>query len=1079
MFQHGAAARSSTNFCWRTASAIVVGWAVAAIGFGPWAALAQPAASDAENQNDDILERWTPGGDANALDLPYRHRYADYERESDDDWIDARWQQTDWGPFVVQSTEIDGQPLRPKNATLLLSRDKNVAAMFDLKQCGITALVAPAQFQINPRRFGLLHRPKLQGDAWVAVSDANLWMEVDSQGRLRGPAPAATYRGLRLHDWQVLLSYAIDQTDVAETVWLESDAPVDTIMRQIEVGPSGQSLAYKLGDGSEAERGDPDTQRQQTLGSADDSTTLRLIDSAEGASLHRHDDGVWLHLTPREESTIVTLAAARGVASRSQEFADWLHTFRPGNQIAKLRRPGPRRWGAPLFTAIELAEATDQAYVADEIGVPFINPHQALFFTSSLDFFEDGTIALCTAHGDVWVVRLSGPPREEASWQRFATGLYQPLGIQVVDGKIVVLGRDQLTRLHDENGDGEADYYESFNNDLQVVGQDHAFAMRLERDANGNFYFLKSGNVPYGSALYRLSPDGASLDRYAIGFRHPFGMGVSPTGEVTVADNEGNWVPSSKIDLIKPGGFYGFVNGPDDPSANLPAERPLCYLPKAADNASGGQVWATSDQWGDYQRGKMLHFSWGRGTMHAVLEQQVGETRQAATVAFDDLHFLSGPADAEFHPLDGQLYVVGMDGWTTAATQDGCLTRVRYTGGPTKMPTAFSAHGNGFVVQFSSPLNPASAAKRENYRINQWNYRRSSRYGSFHYRVSQPEVVGHEGVAVERAELLPDGRSVFLRTENVQPVDQLHVHVDLFDEDEGRLTHDIYATVHAVAPALDSGSTSEVDPWAPANLTAWCIVPFDAAHRGPAERAAMLKRLGIGRVAYDWRDEHTGQFDEELAAYEEHDIELTGFWTPVNTTNALSEPHVKAILAALERNQATTQLWVMLSEALLDDVPPSQRVAKSAAILKPLAERARDIGCHIGLYNHGGWFGNVAHQVQIIQRLERDEVYNVGIVYNMHHGHGDLERLDDVLTKIKPYLYALNLNGMRTGGPKILPVGQGDNDLQLMKSIRHSGYAGPIGILDHRPEVDAAAALQENLAGLEELKRRLAEEVTE
>lgn len=40
------------------------------------------------------------------------------------------------------------------------------------------------------------------------------------------------------------------------------------------------------------------------------------------------------------------------------------------------------------------------------------------------------------------------------------------------------------------------------------------------------------------------------------------------------------------------------------------------------------------------------------------------------------------------------------------------------------------------------------------------------------------------------------------------------------------------------------------------NLVAWCIVPFDAKKRGPEERAAMLKRLGFTRFAYDWRAEH-------------------------------------------------------------------------------------------------------------------------------------------------------------------------------------------------------------------------------
>ena len=39
-------------------------------------------------------------------------------------------------------------------------------------------------------------------------------------------------------------------------------------------------------------------------------------------------------------------------------------------------------------------------------------------------------------------------------------------------------------------------------------------------------------------------------------------------------------------------------------------------------------------------------------------------------------------------------------------------------------------------------------------------------------------------------------------------------------------------------------------------LVAWCIVPFDALKRTPSQRAEMVDKLGMARVAYDWRAEH-------------------------------------------------------------------------------------------------------------------------------------------------------------------------------------------------------------------------------
>jgi hypothetical protein len=65
---------------------------------------------------------------------------------------------------------------------------------------------------------------------------------------------------------------------------------------------------------------------------------------------------------------------------------------------------------------------------------------------------------------------------------------------------------------------------------------------------------------------------------------------------------------------------------------------------------------------------------------------------------------------------------------------------------------------------------------------------------------------------------------------------------------------------------------------------------------------------------------------------------------------------------------------------------------------------------------------------------------------------------------------ALNLNGMvRDGdqrGMKILPLGAGDLDLELLRTISSGGYCGPIGILNHTDH-DAEARLADNLAGLD------------
>src|SRR5262249_18109781 len=150
-----------------------------------------------------------------------------------------------------------------------------------------------------------------------------------------------------------------------------------------------------------------------------------------------------------------------------------------------------------------------------------------------------------------------------------------------------------------------------------------------------------------------------------------------------------------------------------------------------------------------------------------------------------------------------------------------------------------------------------------------------------------------------------------------------------------------------------------------------------------------------------------------------------------------------------------------------------QRVVAEAARIRTIAEAAAKIGCTVGLYNHGGWFGEPENQLEILAELK---LPNVGLVYNLHHGHDHLERFPKLLQQMLPHLHALNLNGMVSNGErqgrKILPLGTGDLDLGLLKTICDSGYRGPIGILGHTDD-DAELRLLDNLDGLEWLKAQL------
>ena len=145
------------------------------------------------------------------------------------------------------------------------------------------------------------------------------------------------------------------------------------------------------------------------------------------------------------------------------------------------------------------------------------------------------------------------------------------MGLKIVDDTVYVLGRDQITRLHDLNKDGEADFYECFNNDQMAAPSFHEFCFDLQTDRDGNFYFSKAGAVnpggrgwqrttPHNGIIARVSKDGCNFEVFATGVRAPNGMSSGPHGELTVSDNEGTWTPACRLSFVHKGDFLGVTD---------------------------------------------------------------------------------------------------------------------------------------------------------------------------------------------------------------------------------------------------------------------------------------------------------------------------------------------------------------------------------------------------------------------------------------------------------------------------------------------------------------------------------------
>ncbi len=265
----------------------------------------------------------------------------------------------------------------------------------------------------------------------------------------------------------------------------------------------------------------------------------------------------------------------------------------------------------------------------------------------------------------------------------------------------------------------------------------------------------------------------------------------------------------------------------------------------------------------------------------------------------------------------------------------------------------------------------------------------------------------------------------------------------------------------SLAAQTDHGEMEESDVLRQENRVAWCIVPFDARQRTPKQRAQMLKELEITRCAYDWRAEHVPSFEQEILEYKAHGIEFFAFWGVHEDAFAL-----------FEKYELHPQIWQMIPQPAGET--QSERVESAAQQLTELAKRTQAMGCQLGLYNHGGWGGEPENMVAVCQRLRELGYDNVGIVYNFHHGHGHIDDWKAAFASMQPLLLCLNLNGMNTDAqPKILGIGKGEHELAMIRTVVDAGYAGPIGILDHREQLDAQESLQENIDGLDELRRQL------
>jgi len=362
-------------------------------------------------------------------------------------------------------------------------------------------------------------------------------------------------------------------------------------------------------------------------------------------------------------------------------------------------------------------------------------------------------------NGSLWVLgAVVGGDASTATATKIAGGFHDPCGVAVVDGDIYVSHRDDITRLRDADGDGAfetrevfvapwtSDNYHHFSFGLiehggwlyGTLSTAIYFENTLKADGvRGEVVSMNGPNPPNRGTCYRVNLATREVEFLAGGFRTPNGVAVTGAGDVLVTDNQGAWLPTSKLIHVKPGRFYGHSNGgqvseryPEGGAPSLHADEPVSppavWLPQ--NEVSNSPTTPLEITRGPFA-GQFYLAELTMGGIRRVFLEEVGGELQGAV--FRCTQGLEAGVNRLIAGPDGCLYagMTGADGnWSWKNTRFG-LQRLRPTGG-----TAFEYHSvratpDGFAVRLTRAVDPAWLAEISNYTIEQWRYEPTAQYG--------------------------------------------------------------------------------------------------------------------------------------------------------------------------------------------------------------------------------------------------------------------------------------------------------------------------------------------------------------
>ena len=196
-------------------------------------------------------------------------------------------------------------------------------------------------------------------------------------------------------------------------------------------------------------------------------------------------------------------------------------------------------------------------------------------------------------------------------------------------------------------------------------------------------------------------------------------------------DNQGDWLPSSKIIEIREGEFYGSRAVPDEGVMIRQETPPAVWLPQDEVGNSPTQPLLLEE--GPYA-GQLIHGDVYNGGLKRVFLEDVRGRKQGAAFHFS-AGFQGGINRMERGP-DGAIYlgeVGNPPNWGEYDKHWYGLERMTWVGNEAFEILAVKAQDNGFILELTQPLARGLELTPDDLLVKQWFYHPNEQYGGPKY----------------------------------------------------------------------------------------------------------------------------------------------------------------------------------------------------------------------------------------------------------------------------------------------------------------------------------------------------------